>query len=121
MARGTGQVLEQNLFDACFDANWELDIFGGNRRGLQAAKADLGATEESRRSVHITVISEVGLNYIDLRGLQKQLAVARDNLRLQEDTLALTRDQLRADLANELYTARVESQAANTRSQIPML
>src|SRR5690348_2816946 len=121
LARGAGQSLEQNLFDAGFDANWELDIFGGNRRGLQAAKADLGATEESRRSVLITVISDVGLNYLDLRGLQKQLAVARDNLRLQEDTLALTRDQFRAGLANELDTARAEAQAANTRSQIPLL
>lgn len=121
LARGTGQPLEQNLFDTGFDANWELDIFGGNRRGLQAAKADLGATEESRRGVLITVISDVGLNYLDLRGLQKQWAVARDNLRLQEDTLALTRDQFRAGLANELDTARAEAQAANTRSQIPLL
>jgi multidrug efflux system outer membrane protein len=121
LARGTGQSLEQNLFDAGFDANWELDIFGGNHRGLQAAKADLDATEENRRGVLITVIGDVGLNYLDLRGLQKQLAVARDNLRLQEDTLALTRDRFRAGLDNELDTARAEAQAANTRSQIPLL
>jgi len=120
LARGVGQSLEQNFFDAGFDANWELDIFGGNRRGLQAAKADLGATEESSRGVLITVISDVGLTYLDLRGLQKQLAVARDNLRLQEDTLTLTKDRVRAGLANELDTARAEAQAANTRSQIPL-
>lgn len=121
LARGSGQSLTQNIFDAGFDANWELDIFGGNRRGLQAANADLEATEESRRGVLITVIGEVGLGYFDLRGLQKQLAVARDNLRLQEDTLVLTRDRFRAGLANELDTARAEAQAANTRSQIPLL
>jgi NodT family efflux transporter outer membrane factor (OMF) lipoprotein len=121
LARGVGQSLEQNFFSAGFDANWELDVFGGNRRGLQAANADLGATEESRRGVLITVIGDVGLTYLDLRGLQKQLAVARDNLRLQEDTLALTRDRVRAGLANELDTARAEAQAANTRSQIPLL
>ena len=121
LARGVGRPLEQNFFDAGFDANWELDIFGGNRRGLQAAKADLGATEESRRDVLITVIGDVGLSYLDLRGLQKQLAVARDNLRLQEDTLTLTKDRVRAGLANELDTTRAEAQAANTRSQIPLL
>lgn len=121
LARGAGQSLEQNLFDAGFDANWELDIFGGNRRGFQAAKADLAATEESKRGVLITVIGDVGLNYLDLRGLQKQLAVARDNLRLQEDTLVLTKDRVHAGLANELDTARAEAQAANTRSQIPLL
>ncbi|HZR17686.1 MAG TPA: efflux transporter outer membrane subunit [Verrucomicrobiae bacterium] len=121
LARGAHQALEQNLFDAGFDANWELDIFGGNRRGLEAAQAELGAVEEARRGVLITVISDVGLNYLDLRGLQKQLAVAQDNLRLQEQTLALTQDRFRAGLANELDTARAEAQAANTRSQIPLL
>jgi NodT family efflux transporter outer membrane factor (OMF) lipoprotein len=121
LARSAGQSLVQNFFNAGFDANWELDVFGGNRRALEAAKADLGATEESRRGVLITVIGDVGLNYLDLRGLQKQLAVARDNLRLQEDTLTLTKDRVHAGLANELDTTRAEAQAANTRSQIPLL
>jgi len=121
VARAAGQPLEQNFFDAGFDMNWELDVFGGNRRALEASKADLAAQEESSRGVLITVIGDVGLNYLDLRGLQKQLAVARDNLRLQEQTLALTRDQFRAGLASELDTARAQAQAANTRSQIPLL
>ena len=121
LARAAGQPLQQNFFDAGFDMNWELDIFGGNRRALEAAKADFGATVEASRGVLITVIGDVGLNYLDLRGLQKQLAVARDNFRLQEQTLDLTRDQFKAGLASELDTARAEAQAANTRSQIPLL
>jgi multidrug efflux system outer membrane protein len=120
-ARGAGQSLEQNFFDAGFDMNWELDVFGGNRRALEAAKADVGATEESRRGVLLTVIGDVGHNYLDLRGLQKQLVVARDNLQLQEQTLTLTRDRSRAGLANELDTARAEAQTANTRSLVPLL
>jgi len=121
LARAAGQPFEQNLFKAGFDMNWELDVFGGNRRALEAAKADLGANEESGRGTRITVLADVGLNYLDLRGLQKQLDVARDNLRLQEQTLALTRDRFRAGLASELDTARAEAQAADTRSQIPLL
>lgn len=120
-SRAAGQTLEQNFFDVGFDMNWELDVFGGNRRALEAAKADLGASEEARRAVLITVIAEVGHNYLDLRGLQKQLAVARDNLALQEQTFALTKDRSRAGLANELDTARAEAQTASTRSQIPLL
>ncbi len=120
LARSVGQSLEQNFFNAGFDMNWELDIFGGNRRAVQAAKADVGAAEESSRGALITVLGDVGLNYLDLRGLQKQLAVARDNLRLQEQTLALTQDQFKAGLASELDTSRAEAQAANTRSQIPL-
>lgn len=120
-ARGAGQSFEQNFFDAGFDMNWELDVFGGNRRAWEAARADLSANEETRHGVLITIIADVGHNYLDLRGLQKQLAVARDNLGLQEQTLALTRERSRAGLANELDTARAEAQTANTRSQIPLL
>ena len=53
LAQETGQSLQQNLFNAGFDMNWELDIFGGNRRALEAARADLGATEESLSLIHI--------------------------------------------------------------------
>jgi NodT family efflux transporter outer membrane factor (OMF) lipoprotein len=121
LARGTGHSLEQNFFNAGLDMNWEIDVFGGNRRALEAARADLGATEESGRGVLISIIAEVGLNYLDLRGLQKQLAVARDNLRLQEQTRDLTRDRFKAGLASELDVARAEAQAANTRAVIPLL
>ena len=121
LARAVGQRLEQNFFNAGFDMNWELDIFGGERRAVEASRADLGAAEESSRAVLITIIGDVGLSYLDLRGLQRQLAVAQDNLRLQEQTLNLTRDRFRAGLANELDTARAEAQAANTRSSIPLI
>jgi NodT family efflux transporter outer membrane factor (OMF) lipoprotein len=121
LARSANQPLEQNFFNAGLDMNWELDVFGGNRRALEASLADFGAAEESTRGVLITVIGDVGLNYLDLRGLQKQLAVARDNLRLQEQTLALTRDRFKAGLASELDTTRAQAQAANTASLIPLL
>jgi NodT family efflux transporter outer membrane factor (OMF) lipoprotein len=121
VARAAGKSLNQNFYHAGFDMNWELDVFGGNRRALEAANASLGASEEARRGALISVIAEVGLNYLDLRGLQKQLAVARDNLSLQEQTLDLTRDRVHAGLANELDAARAEAQAEETRSQIPPL
>ena len=121
LAHAAGQDLEQNFFNAGLDMNWELDLFGGNRRALEASRADLAAAEETRRGVLITVIGDVGLSYLDLRGLQRQLTVARDNLRLQEQTLDLTRDRFRAGLASDLDTARAEAQAANTRSSIPLI
>jgi multidrug efflux system outer membrane protein len=120
LARAAGQSLEQDFFNAGLDMNWELDIFGGTRRVLEASKADLAAAVETRRGVLITVIGDVGLSYLDLRGLQRQLGVARDNLRLQEQTVELTRDRFRAGLASELDTTRAEAQAADTRSLIPL-
>jgi NodT family efflux transporter outer membrane factor (OMF) lipoprotein len=120
LTRGVGQSLEQNLFNVGLDMSWELDVFGGTRRNLESSQADLAATEESSRGVLITVIGDVGLTYLDLRGLQKQLAVAQDNLRLQQQTVNLTRDQFQAGLASELDTSRAEAQAANTRSLVPL-
>lgn len=121
VAQAAGQSLVQNFYSAGFDASWEVDVFGGNRRALEAAKADVGVSVESSRDVLITVLGDVGLNYLDLRGLQKELAVTRDNLRLQEETLKLTQDQLKAGLATEVDTARAEAQAESTLSQIPLL
>lgn len=120
-AQAAGESLQGNYFNAGLDMNWELDIFGGNRRALEGSQADLAASVETRRGALITVIGDVGLSYLELRGLQKQLQVARDNLRLQEQTLDLTRDRFRAGLASELDTARAEAQAADTRSSIPLL
>ena len=121
VARAAGQSLVQNFYSADLDASWEIDVFGGNRRALEAAKADVGANVESSRDVLITVLGDVGLNYLDLRGSQKELAVTRNNLNLQEETLKLTQDQFKAGLATEVDTARAEAQAENTRAQIPLL
>jgi multidrug efflux system outer membrane protein len=120
-AAAAGQSLENNLFDAALDMRWEVDIFGGTRRAVEAAQAEVEASVESGRDVLVTVVAEVGLSYLDLRGAQRQLAVARENLRTQEDTLALTKDRFQAGLASELDTSRATAQVAATRAQIPPL
>jgi len=116
-----GLPLENSLFDAALDMSWEIDVFGGTRRAAEAAQADLEASVESRRDTLVTVLAEVGLTYLDLRGTQQQLAVARDNLQTQEQTLALTRDRFQAGLGSELDSARAEAQVAATRARIPPL
>ena len=116
-----GRSLENNLFDAGVDMSWELDVFGGTRRAVEASDAALAATAESSRGVMVTVLAEVGLSYLDLRGAQKQLLVARDHLRVQEKTLGLTKDRFQAGLAGELDVSRATSEVAVTRAQIPPL
>jgi outer membrane protein TolC len=76
---GGGANLDQNLYRSGFDANWEIDVFGGVRRSVEAADATIEATVEDRRDVLVTLLGEVAKNYIDLRGFQRQLAVARAN------------------------------------------
>ena len=70
----------RELFQVGLDASWEIDIFGGTRRNIEAAGADLKASVEDRRDVLVTLVGDVGNNYLSLRGFQQQLAVARKNL-----------------------------------------
>ena len=113
--------LERNLFDTGFDANWEIDVFGGVRRRVEAADATIGATEYSRQDVLVSLLGDVARNYIDLRGAQRRLAVARANLKTQQDSLDLTRVRFDAGLASDLDVARAEAQINATAAQIPVI
>jgi NodT family efflux transporter outer membrane factor (OMF) lipoprotein len=110
----------QNLFQAGFDASWELDLFGGIRREVEAADADISATVESRRDVLVTLLSEVAINYTQLRGSQRRLAIARENIRVQQDTVELTQTKYKAGFTSELDVAQAQAQLANTESQVPL-
>src|SRR4051794_40085542 len=81
---------DENFYQAGFDASWELDIFGGVRRSVEAASADIAASEENHRDVLVTLLSEVARNYVELRGLQRQRQVAQANLQTQRETLELS-------------------------------
>lgn len=111
---GTG-----NSFRAGFDASWELDLFGGVRRQVEAADADLLATTLDREDLRISLAAEVAVGYLDLRGAQRQLAIADENLRLQQQTLALTQERFDAGFVSGLDVANARTQVANTTSQIP--
>jgi NodT family efflux transporter outer membrane factor (OMF) lipoprotein len=96
-------------------------VFGGVRRGIEASEADLAAEVENRRDVLVTLTSEVALNYIDLRGLQQQIAISLENLKAQEYSADLTRRRFRGGLVSALDVANAEAQVATTQSQIPLL
>lgn len=108
-----------NLFRLGLDASWELDVFGGIRRGIEAADADIQSSVESRRDVLVTLTAEVALAYADLRGAQKQLAVARRNLQAQLETASIVRQRFEAGFVSRLDSANAETQAAGTRARIP--
>lgn len=112
---------EQNLYQAGFDAGWEIDVFGGTRRAIEAAQATLEAQVDAGRNALVTLLSEVARNYIALRGLQHELAIVENNVAAQRDTLQLTRSRLAAGIATDLDVARAEAQVASTESQVPTL
>jgi multidrug efflux system outer membrane protein len=110
-----------NLYQAGFDAGWEIDVFGGKRRAVQAARYTFEAQIEARRNAMVTLLGEVAQNYIALRGNQYQLTVASNNAAAQLDTLHLQRDKFQAGIATDLDVANAEAQSATTESQIPTL
>jgi NodT family efflux transporter outer membrane factor (OMF) lipoprotein len=103
-----------------FDAQWELDFFGGVRRAVEAADAIVESEEENNRDVLVTVLGEVARNYIELRANQKQLAVTQENLLAQQDTFKLTQIRHQAGLASMLEVAQAQTAVANTESQLPV-
>jgi len=110
-----------NQYFAGFDAAWELDLFGGVRRSIEAADADFQATVEARRDMLVTLTAEVARNYLDLRAFQQRIAIARQNLEAQKHSAKLTRQRFEAGLASGLDVANAEAQVATTAAQIPSL
>jgi outer membrane protein, multidrug efflux system len=116
-----GIELDQNLYKAGFDASWEIDVFGGVRRSVEAADANIEAAVENRRDALVTLLGDVAKNYIDLRGFQRRLAVAQANLAAQLETLDLTKIRFQVGLASDLDVAQAETQVNSTAAQIPAL
>ncbi len=85
---------ENDVYQAGFDASWEIDVFGGTRRAAQSASADVAASEFGRRDTLVTLLGEVARNYVDVRGYQRRIAIANDNIEAQTKALAITQDRL---------------------------
>lgn len=111
----------QDLFRSGFDSSWEIDVFGGVRRSVESADATVEVSIEDRRDVLVTLLGDIARNYIDLRGFQRRLAVARNNLKAQQESLEITQVRFQAGLANYLPVSQAEAQVNTTAAEIPAL
>ncbi|MBW2575773.1 MAG: TolC family protein [Deltaproteobacteria bacterium] len=116
---GTGN--ESKLYTAGFDAGWELDIFGGVRRSVEAAQADLEATQEDLYDVLVSLLAEVALNYVEVRTFQARLAVTEANIKTQQETYDLNQSRYQAGIIDELPVQQSLRILETSRSQIPAL
>jgi NodT family efflux transporter outer membrane factor (OMF) lipoprotein len=110
-----------NLFNGGFDASWEIDVFGGNRRAIESATYDLQAQVNARRYALVTLTAEVAQDYVMLRGYQAQLKLTKDNAKSEEDTLKLTQSRFKAGLVSDLDVAQAEASVATTVAEEPTL
>lgn len=109
------------LYSAGFDAGWEIDVFGGIRRGIEAAAANIGASMETYRDLLVTLYAETALNYIEYRTLENRIAIAKQNIAAQEDTVQLTEDRFAAELVPKIDVTQAKTNLQGSRGLLPIL
>jgi len=102
-------------------ASWEIDIFGGLRRGAAASRAEAEAAEADRAGTRVTVAAEAADAYLQIRGDQARLGVARDQIANDEHLSQLVRDRYEAGAATKREIAQAEALLEQARGIVPLL
>jgi outer membrane protein, multidrug efflux system len=113
--------VDSSFYHLGLTANYEVDLFGGIRRTIEAAGATAEATEDERRGVQVILLGEVASQYISLRALQARLEIANQNLADQRHTLAIVQKRLKNGLTPAFDLVRASAQVDATESGIPPL
>ncbi|MCD6533287.1 MAG: efflux transporter outer membrane subunit [Deltaproteobacteria bacterium] len=112
---------EDELYTVGFDSSWELDVFGGIRRAVEADTAEVEAAQEDLHDVLVSLLAEVALNYVDVRTYQNGLTVIEANLKAQQETYDLNDSRFQAGIIDELAVQQSLYNLERTRSQIPVI
>jgi multidrug efflux system outer membrane protein len=117
----TDQRTTVTQYQAGFDASWELDLFGGIRRSVEAARADAAAGQASLQDAQVTLFAEVARNYFDLRGTQLRVDVARRDIANQQDSLKVINARVEVGTGAEQDLASAKARLAAVEAQLPLL
>ncbi|WP_114238260.1 efflux transporter outer membrane subunit [Dyella sp. C9] len=110
-----------SFYDVGFDATWEIDLFGGQRRAVQGARAREASAIASLQDAHVSLAAEVADAYVTLRELQGRVELAQQNIRVQSQMLALEQARRAGGTATDLDVERLGHQLESTRAQaIPL-
>ncbi|HEY4370588.1 MAG TPA: efflux transporter outer membrane subunit [Burkholderiales bacterium] len=110
-----------DLYNANFDAGWEIDLWGKARRAGEGAGALAEASLYDREAVRVAVSAEIARNYLLLRGNQAQLDITRQNRRIAEHALRLAQSREQNGVATRFDTAAARAQLANIKATLPQL
>src|SRR5882762_718004 len=116
-----GAPLEYPLFRDGLTSSWQLDLFGRVRRAVEAADAATLAAVENRHGVALAAVAELAQGYMQLRGTQNRLGIAKRNLRLAEENLELVNKRFGDGVATTLDLAQARSQQATIAATLPPL
>jgi NodT family efflux transporter outer membrane factor (OMF) lipoprotein len=110
-----------NIYQTGFDASWEVDLFGGNRRAEESAEARMQASEATRDDIRVSLLAEAARTYVALRGYQGQLQVAENIVAADEKTLELAGQRYDAGEAPRLDVTQAEDKLEQAKTQLPSL
>jgi multidrug efflux system outer membrane protein len=116
-----GQPSTNNLYFGALSASWEIDIWGRIRRSNEAARASLLATEDARRGVWLTLVSDLAQAYFELLALDVRLHIARNSTEAYQGTYSVFQDRLQGGVASKLETSRAEGALGQAQATIPQL
>jgi NodT family efflux transporter outer membrane factor (OMF) lipoprotein len=106
------------LYTAGFDATWEIDLFGGTRRAIEAASADADAVDADLADTRVSLAAEVAQAYIELRDQQTRLELARQQAQTEQKMLTLTQQRRERGTAADVDVERLNTQVENTRATL---
>ena len=109
----------QNLFNATFDATWEIDLFGKTLRNIQGAEANVGVAMEQRNDTLISLTAETARNYIEVRGLQRRAVLTEANIALLDHIANISKNRYEKGLTNRLDYERVDAERSTTKATLP--
>jgi NodT family efflux transporter outer membrane factor (OMF) lipoprotein len=116
-----GYDRQQNYYDLGFTASWETDLFGGLRKGAQAATAEAQAAEASHTGTRITVAAEAADAYMQVRGAQARLIFAKDQIATDSHLVELVQQRRDAGVASDRELAQAQALLSQARATIPLL
>ncbi|MES2637302.1 MAG: efflux transporter outer membrane subunit [Pseudomonadota bacterium] len=108
----------RNNYTFGFSTNYELDFWGRVRRAKEAATATALASRYSKQTVELSLVGLVSSNYLQLRGIEAQIAVTKDNLRSRTESLNLTQRRLKGGIASSLEVSQAEVAVTNLDAQL---
>jgi NodT family efflux transporter outer membrane factor (OMF) lipoprotein len=106
-------------FQLSAGASWEIDLFGRVRRSVEAADANLQVSVEDHRAVMVSVLADVSRSYMELRGAQARLAIAKDNLITIDELSELTRQRRAAGLTSEIDVSNAAALSLAAHAEVP--
>lgn len=110
-----------DLYQTQIDASWEIDIFGGKYRAMQATLWNMQSLEYNRRDVLVSLLAEVASNYATLRNAQQEVDIVRNQIKSQEETLSITQDRVKQGVATGLDEEQSANLLATLKAEMPPL